>query len=243
MSENAQDKKIPRQERRSERRLMIDKKVNSTNDWLTSLQKKVDGEIITNDERNKIIARSMIAREIQIERLAEKSKIDPLTGIPNRRAFNEEYDRVIRNGSKLGLLVIDIDDFKNFNEAYGYLTGDNVLVQIALNLNANLRQFRENEAENDILYRWGGEEFVTIVKNISKKEDLEKVAEKLRKSICERSFSVKVGDKNTDIPITVSVGGSIYRGEDKDLFFDTVDKGAVKEAKKLGKNRTVIIGE
>lgn len=242
MSEHTQNDRYPGQERRSERRLMVDKKVNSTMDWLTSLQRKVDKKIITNDERNNMIARSMIAREIQIERFTEKSKTDPLTNLPNKRAFNEDYDRIVRNESKFGLLIVDIDDFKKFNDVYSYSTGDKALKQIALNLASNLRQFRENETENDILYRWGGDEFVAIVKNVSKKEDLENVAEKLRKSICELSFSVKVGDKNIDIPITVSIGGSIYTGGDKDLFFGIVDK-AIKKAKTSGKNNPVIIDQ
>ena len=235
---------IPIREMASEeRKEYIDAKVQKNADWITTLTKKVNEGIITGENANKMIARAMTAREIKTELAEDKAKRDPLTELYNKRVFKDEYDKLIKKGSPFALLIIDIDDFKKINENknLGYLVGDSVLVQTALNLSTNLRQLRGNDKENDFICRWGGEEFAVLLKDVTEKENLQKISEKLRKVTCERPFSVNTTNGIQDVPITVSIGGGIYRGEDKGVFFDKVDKLGVKEAKNTGKNKVVVI--
>lgn len=224
-----------------QRKEYIKGKTQGNLDWVTTLTRKVDEGIITREKANLMIARAMTAREIITEFAKDKAKKDPLTDLYNKGAFVEEYERSISRGERFALLIIDIDNFKSINEKMGYLAGDSILFQTALNLSTHLRQLRENESENDFIARWGGEEFAVLLKNVSRKEDLETAAEKLRKVTCERAFSVVINGAIQDVPITVSIGGKIHNGEGKDAFFESVDKGALKQAKNTGKNRIVII--
>jgi diguanylate cyclase (GGDEF)-like protein len=224
-----------------EKKEYIQNKIQGNLNWVKTLTKKVDEGIITRENADAMIANAMTGREIRKEIAEDKSRRDPLTGLYNKGAFREEFENLISENAQFALLIIDIDNFKKINEELGYLAGDNVLVQTALNLSANLRQLRENDNENDFICKWGGEEFAVLLKNVSKKENLEKIAEKLRVATCERAFSVKIGNIDQDVPVTVSIGGGIYNGEDKNVFFDKVDKIAVKQAKNTGKNKTVII--
>lgn len=241
MSENTQNGKYAGPERRSERRLTIDQKVNSIIDWLTALQKKVDEEIITNDERNRLIARSMIARELIAERASEKAKKDPMTGLLNKRAYDEEIRKLVDNGLPFGLLIIDIDHFKKVNDAFGHVAGDSVLIQTAQNLTSYLRQIRTDELQNDQIFRYGGEEFVVLLPGISNEDILMGVAERIRNSISNFPYSVKKEEEIIDIPITVSIGGGINRQEQAEPFFEKVDKQGLYNAKETGRNKTVIV--
>lgn len=232
----------PKAENRSEKRLDIDQKIKANGEWLKTLEEKVDQSIMSKDEKNELIARSMVARELLTERANEKSKKDPMTGLLNKGAYKEEYDKLIDNGSPFGLLIIDIDHFKKVNDTYGHAIGDRVLIQTGQNLTTNLRQIRLEESQNDKVFRYGGEEMAVLLPGIFNEEDLEKVAEKIRTSVSESPYSVGKNGENIHIPITVSIGGGIYRQGDSD-FFEKVDKEGLYKAKETGRNRTVIINK
>lgn len=241
MSEDGQGKRFQGDERRSERRLKIDEKINSTVDWLTLLQKQVDEGKITSEERNKIIARSIIARDLVAERASGKSKKDPMTGLLNVSAFREEIGKLIDNGSPFGLLIIDIDHFKTVNDRHGHADGNSVLIQTAQNLASHLRQIRTDEKQNDKIFRYGGEEFAVLLPGINNEADLMTVAEKIRSYIENFPYSVKKAEKNIDIPLTVSIGGGINRQEPAESFFERVDVQGLYNAKETGRNKTVIV--
>src|SRR5204862_6949646 len=88
------------------------------------------------------------------------ARVDPLTGLGNRRAFEEsmatEIARSRRHESPLSLLICDLDQFKKINDAYGHLAGDNCLRQVADALRNELRGA-------DVCFRWGGDEFVVVL--------------------------------------------------------------------------------
>lgn len=123
-------------------------------------------------------------------------------------------------------MILDIDDFKNINDAYGHLAGDQVLQELARVIAANTRK-------SDIVCRFGGEEFVILAPNTSLEEGLV-LAEKLRQQIAEHDFVV--GSATTRI--TASFGVSLLQtGSDGAVrTFSRADK-ALYRAKKRGKNR------
>lgn len=225
----------PTIERRSERRLMIDAKVEGYMDWLRTLEGKVDEGLIKKEEMFTIIARDSTAKDLRIDRIRDEAKTDPLTGVFNKGAFLKEFDRNIESGKQFGFLIFDIDHFKNINDTHGHFVGDKVLVQFVHTLSSNVRQTRPEEGKNDFIARYGGEEFVLIT-DIEDEATLRELAEKLRSNIEEKPFSIGTESK---IPVTVSIGGGIYRNQGKDSFFQETDK-ALYEAKNNGRNQTVI---
>src|SRR5208282_2205639 len=94
----------------------------------------------------------------ELEILAE---VDPLTGIPNRRAFDEhlqaEWNRALRAGVSLGIIMIDVDHFKEYNDAFGHVAGDLCLTKIAQACASSMMR------SGDFFARYGGEEFAGIL--------------------------------------------------------------------------------
>lgn len=156
---------------------------------------------------------------------------DPLTGVQNRMAFEEALPRegelANRQGSPLSLLMIDADHFKRFNDDYGHSFGDDVLKAIATTANNTVRR-------SDLMYRFGGEEFVVLSANTDP-EGAKLLAERIRENI----EAIKtIGGR--DISATVSVGvATLQQGEHPRSLFDRADK-AVYAAKEEGRNRVVI---
>ncbi|MBM9577013.1 GGDEF domain-containing protein [Leptospira sp. 201903070] len=154
-------------------------------------------------ESNKKI--SQLAQELKEanDRLFEQASTDPLTKLKNRRAFNEELNYLIhklqKEKGRLSVLMLDADHFKAYNDQFGHPAGDQVLVQLASIL---LETFREN----DILSRFGGEEFIVALPDTSREQSIE-VAESLLTAV--RKFQ---WDKR---PITVSLGITTF-------FFDSI---------------------
>ncbi len=165
-------------------------------------------------------------REAAFQRLSET---DMLTGVANRRKFDEtllvETSRAQRHGLSLMLVMLDIDHFKSLNDTYGHQVGDSVLVEFAQLLASNIRA-------HDFLARWGGEEFAVLA-TLSEGEDPRQFADKLRALIAANDFSA-VGH------ITASLGLSLYRTEeDIDALLSRADK-ALYAAKSNGRNRVEV---
>jgi diguanylate cyclase (GGDEF)-like protein len=152
---------------------------------------------------------------------------DEMTGIYNYRYFreimNQELKRRKETKDKLSLLMIDIDNFKKLNDTYGHIKGDEVLKKVSLII-------KENARKNDIVTRYGGDEFVIILWNINK-DDARVLGERIRKR-------VKKELKDFDFPLTLSIGISTYPEDGKKIgiLLDKVDK-ALYRAKSKGKDR------
>jgi two-component system chemotaxis family response regulator WspR len=171
---------------------------------------------------------------IELQRLTH---VDGLTEICNRRRFNEhiqmEWSRAVRDQSPLSLLMIDIDDFKQYNDTYGHLGGDDALKKVAgtLQLNAN--------RSTDLVARYGGEEFA-LVMTTTPLAGACFMAEKLRKAV--QDLQLVVGGSTGARYLTVSVGGAStipQRGGTSLQLIDAADK-ALYEAKRSGKNQEVM---
>ncbi|MBN1444505.1 MAG: GGDEF domain-containing protein [Candidatus Omnitrophica bacterium] len=165
-------------------------------------------------------------RIMELERIA---MIDNLTNLPNRRFMEQELEKVFeeqrRYGLHFGILFIDIDNFKKFNDAYGHDVGDRVLVFVSKTFASNSRVF-------DLYGRWGGEEFIGIIRNVEL-DTLRKQAERMR--VLTESSYIPAGKEK--LRVTVSIGATIVRSTDT---ADTLMKRAdtlLYQSKKEGKNR------
>jgi diguanylate cyclase (GGDEF)-like protein len=170
---------------------------------------------------------------IVYERVENLAATDALTGLFNRRYFEgslaQELARCDRTSSRLALLVIDIDHFKSFNDTYGHVMGDLVLRKVALTLQGALRKA-------DVLARFGGEEFVVILPQVTLKGAMES-AERLRDSVA-RSAVHPGGPRKK---VTVSIGVALFpdQASNGDELLRAAD-GALYQAKHLGRNRVEI---
>lgn len=173
--------------------------------------------------------------KIFFEKVAELEKLamtDTLTGVANRLFTNKFLEEKIQifniNRKKFSVGFIDIDFFKKFNDTYGHNVGDKVLKIVAETILSNLRA-------DDLVGRWGGEEFVVILQNDTL-ETLEKTLNKLRVLI-EKS---ELRYENEPLSITVSIGGAVvFNGETKDELIKRADK-LMYESKELGRNRVSV---
>lgn len=161
---------------------------------------------------------------------------DPLTGLYNRRYFEENLLREIMKSRRIpvvfNILMIDVDDFKRINDKYGHQMGDEVLKSIS-------NMFRHDVRISDVACRFGGEEFIIMME--TSVEYGYKRAEQLRKNVAALTFSV--GDQTLS-NVTISIGLTAYpkHGDSMEILIKNSDE-ALYKAKSLGKNRVIIFGE
>jgi diguanylate cyclase (GGDEF)-like protein len=154
---------------------------------------------------------------------------DPLTGLPNRRFFDEyaalEFHRFVRFGEPVSFLMLDLDGFKAINDRYGHAAGDEVLRQVA-------ELFRSATRSADLFARYGGEEFVALLPETDEANALS-VAEKLRAAV--EGMRIKAGSRR--IPVTISIGVAAMRPGDASLDAVTARADeALYRAKREGRN-------
>ncbi len=137
-------------------------------------------------------------------RLYELSITDEGTGLYNRRfifrKLSSEMSRTLKSGGSLGLVVIDVDDFRRYNNSYGHLAGDKVLLSVARTLRSGIRK-------GDIIGRWGGEEFAIILPGADTGEAFI-VAERLRGLIAQMyvDIGMNANAETTKVRVTISAG-------------------------------------
>ncbi len=168
-----------------------------------------------------------LALASRVDELQRESVTDPLTKLSNRRFFDQrldaEFERTERGDGPLGLLMVDIDHFKTFNDRYGHAEGDEVLKIVA-------RALRDGVRRHDLVCRYGGEEFAVLLPGAGAHEAAQ-LGEVLRRAIEQRQFSRG--------PITVSIGAastSDPKNRDPHTLFRVADD-ALYRAKAQGRNR------
>ncbi len=188
---------------------------------------KVNGAVITFQD---ISEQKRYQKSLEyINRILKKqATTDSLTELYNRNYFkrrlHEEMERSKRYRTPLSIIIFDIDKFKDINDTFGHVAGDNVLQILSKLVAKNIRQ-------GDILARWGGEEFIILVPEISVNR-CAKIAEKLKRSIASHNFPV-------DRQITCSFGVASFRDDESmDHLINRADE-ALYAAKLAGRNRVV----
>lgn len=166
------------------------------------------------------------------EELARLATTDSLTDLPNRRRFEEilagELERIARYGGNCTVVLLDVDFFKNYNDALGHVAGDRVLRELAALMRHHIRA-------SDIAARYGGEEFGLIMVNAPKAEAFAAV-DRLRAIIEEHPFP----DEHVQPEGRLTISGGLATCPDDTRDFDTLVKladDALYEAKRLGRNR------
>lgn len=161
--------------------------------------------------------------------LQQQSVTDGLTGLFNHRYFQGSLLEVEAGAEEhpYCVLMLDVDNFKNYNDTLGHLKGDELLRQLAVLIRKSVRTF-------DVVARYGGEEFAIILRNCSRKTAL-CIAERIRKEVAEYQFFGR--ECQPQGRVTVSIGVAAYNKElDKDQLLDFADQ-AMYLAKKKGRNR------
>ena len=166
--------------------------------------------------------------KLEIERLERESHIDPLTKAYNRRVFTKDISEILNaiedKNVDMFLVMIDADDFKRINDAYGHIAGDKTLIFLTKLIQSSLRKGIK-------VYRYGGEEFIIILNRTTLKE----AKNNINRIITETSES-KLLYKGHNIHLTISAGITCYKkGDSPEDLIEKADK-ALYEAKDAGKN-------
>ena len=173
-------------------------------------------------------------RTRMMEKLQKLATTDGLTKLYNSRSFYTqlelEVDRYNRYRHPLSLLLLDIDNFKEFNDTFGHLEGDKVLVRFSLIIKSCLRT-------NDSAYRYGGEEFTVILPETNG-DEAKTVAQRIRSSLEFENFS-PTPDKNAKITISIGVT-QYFPKEELSAFIRRADR-AMYLSKKNGRNRVSVL--
>ena len=181
------------------------------------------------DLRHKVVLATEELRQ-QKEAAERAARIDALTGVANRRAFDEiaehEVQRALRYGMPVSLVMIDLDHFKTINDSYGHQTGDAVLVSFARTVTQAVR-------EVDVVGRWGGEEFLVLLPGTAAAEAM-RAAERMRAALAECHLHLQ----GRRIHFTASFGVAEFNPAELSLYslLDRLD-GALYRAKAAGRNR------
>ncbi|MAT93490.1 MAG: hypothetical protein CME59_12900 [Halioglobus sp.] len=180
--------------------------------------------IIIYAEMNKALRQSLQRSNIELEHL---SSHDQLTGLPNRRFYDQRMNvalqRSAERGGMLGLLFLDMNDFKKINDTYGHGAGDKVLVAVAERIRATLR-------ETDLIARLGGDEFAAVLEDVRSAEQVTRIAHKLSQAI-EQPVSVR----QLQLTFSASIGVALFPidGRQKEELEEQADK-AMYYAKQRG---------
>ncbi|WP_219116689.1 diguanylate cyclase [Janthinobacterium sp. UMAB-56] len=189
---------------------------------------------------NQPVVRARVCTQLNVQRQAQAlirlANRDGLTGLFNRRYFNEmialEFSRHQRQGHFLGLALIDIDHFKAFNDGYGHLNGDTCLSMVAQTIAL------ETKRPGEIVARYGGEEFVAILPHTTLED-----ASKYGAWLCEKVDDLKIPHQFSSCAsvVTISVGVAALVPSENSTIRDLINAAdqALYRAKAAGRNRVV----
>lgn len=207
---------------------------------LIDIQSAETGKFTSENERTVLTLANHAATALENATLhshiLEMARKDKLTGLGNLRVFEErleeEIRRTERSNSPFSLIMMDIDDFKHYNDSWGHPVGNTLLKMV-------VGAMRDAIREIDILVRYGGEEFVCILPFAGDREAVE-IAERLRKKVMDASGKVPHADRQPLGLVSISLGVATFPTDvaEKDMLLKYADQ-RMYMAKKAGKNRVV----
>ena len=208
--------------------------LNQSENWIGG---KFMQQKLNNDEfKIRGVLRDITEAYLQEKQVKHMALHDSLTGLANRIMLEEKMEdtlaRAQRYKKMMGLLFIDLDNFKQVNDTHGHKMGDNLLITISKIMMERLR-------DTDTLSRWGGDEFVVLLPDLNKEEDLRLLAETLMHNLEDELIA-----EGFDSIVTLSIGGSIYPqdAETSEGLLIQADK-ALYYAKEQGRNNVQIYSE
>ena len=200
---------------------------------------------LNNDLKNDLILQKKIETELKneklkvdslVEKLLELSTIDGLTGIPNRRHFDEymgkEWSRCAREQIPLSLVLCDIDHFKDYNDHYGHLMGDNCLRKIASILSEHARR------GGDMAARYGGEEFAIILPNTNL-DNATGLAQQVHQAIKDMALEHKASATDNIVTASFGVASTIPNRDILSSALIALADKCLYKAKQSGRNRVI----
>lgn len=199
-----------------------------------------DGATFDADDRTALeqIAPAAAAALVNVDRLGSMTQlahVDELTSLGNRRRLDRDLDATMRrareDGAPVAFAMVDVDHFKTFNDTHGHAAGDAALRTVAAIIATNVR-------EQDVVYRYGGEEFSILLPEATA-DEAASVAERVRRAVEEASIPGE--ETQPDGTLTVSVGVSTVPTVDPSAIAERADQ-ALYDAKQSGRNRVVLSG-
>jgi diguanylate cyclase (GGDEF)-like protein len=185
-------------------------------------------------------AQSNVLFETNIK-LKELTERDGLTKVYNRYALNKNLKRIIRKAytyeKPFGIIMIDVDFFKEYNDNYGHLAGDQVLIKVSKTLSKIIKPL-DNQSQYNF-FRYGGDEFVIIVMD-KDKDDLIAIGEALRNAVLELKIAHKFSKCSNLVTITAGINVVKQENEDFESLFALADQ-ALYQAKRQGRNNVKIL--
>jgi diguanylate cyclase (GGDEF)-like protein len=186
-------------------------------------------ELLMRDQAKPTPAATPAAATPAVLELTDSSQCDPLTGLLGRRVLRDRLGhamaRAIRNERLVGLMLLNVNKFKDINEALGYEAGDAILVQVAGSVRACLR-------ESDTVVRWGGDEFIVILEDLNQASDAQQVAEKILDRF---ALPLAAGERESFVSLSVGIAIFPAPGCDIDTLLKRADT-AMTRAKMWGEN-------
>jgi diguanylate cyclase (GGDEF)-like protein len=170
--------------------------------------------------------------------IAELAECDPLTGTKNRRMFDEHlellWQQAVVNGRSLGILLVDIDHFKAYNDFYGHQAGDKALRQVAQTIQKSVRR------PLDVLTRYGGEEFAALLYDVDGDEARE-IAERIRVTVGELNIEHRASRPFSRVTISVGVAAIVPTAQRSPGGAVQLADQALYAAKVQGRNRVELM--
>lgn len=213
--------------------------LNKLKNKIKGSAKKVQSQIKSLSDDLKSAQELCSSLQKQLEKSEATSILDSLTRVLNRSAYDMRVEQAVNEFKRFEepyvILIVDIDHFKQINDEHGHLSGDKALASIAHTIKQNIR-------ESDMVFRYGGEEFVVLLPKTGVK-GAKTIAEKIRSRVASiRTHLVNdiYADKEQRIEITVSLGlAELQKGDTAETWFNRADK-ALYQAKDEGRNKIVV---
>ena len=202
---------------------------------IENIRKTVRAKQDRDSRQLKSLSKQVSTLNVELRKARVDSVTDGLTGVFNRKALDHHLNSLVEQNTRtraaFAVMMVDIDDFKTINDAYGHPTGDRVLLALAQKCQGLIRN-------DDFIARYGGEEFVIVLSNASLTNATQK-AKRICASVGDTRYALNDNKDVHILNITVSIGISVYQtGDTAESVITRADR-ALYLAKKTGKNRVV----